>query len=1632
MKRHSLIWSIFLSVSVCVATLPALATPEDALPAGVRAVWDLGKAARETTATRERVCINGLWRWQPAEEGSDTIPADGWGHYKVPGPWPGIQHWLCKNSQTVYTHSDWAEVDLAGIASAWYQREITIPGEWSGNRIALSLKYVNSFATVYVDGKRIGDAVFPEGEVDLTLACRPGSKHTLSILVLAMPLKDVMLSFGDSNAPKGVKGSVLRRGLCGDVYLVSEPKGPRIADVKVDTSVRKWQIGIESELKGLDPEAAYVLRAEVTDNKRRVAEFSSDPIRAAALKGDRASFARSWKPEKLWDTHTPGNMYQVSVSLLDSGGKVLDTHHPFRFGFREFWIEGRDFYLNGTRLFLSVVPLDNAQIGAMTATYDVTLESMRRLKDFGINFVYTHNYDCNPGSYLSFDEILRAADDAGMLVAFSQPHFGHYEWKAEDADTSNGYADHAEFHVRVAQNHPSVVAYSTSHNATGYGDDMNPDLIDGLYDVRNQWSQASANRAQHAEAIIKSIDPSRIVYHHSSGNLSSMHTSNFYPNWVPIQEMSDWFEHWADEGVKPVFLCEFAAPCTWDFSMYRGWYRGGRAFGSATVPWELCLAEWNAQFFGDEAYKITEVEKACLRWEAEQFRAGSLWHRWDYPHEMGNRDFDEQYAAMGLYIADNWPAFRTWGVSANNPWQHSTFWKPREGMSKERTEVPVDWDNLQRPGFSVDYIEDQYVRRDLTYKRSDWIPQAPAKALVRNNSPLLAYIAGKPDRFTSKGHIFYPGETVEKQLIVINNSRETVSCESKWSLGLPKAIAGSTKITLPTGEQKRVPLTFALPASLAPGEYTISMTAAFNTGETQDDTFAIRVIPLPANPRTGSRIALYDPKGETAALLRGMGVRFDVVKADVDLSAYDMLVIGKHAIVLDEPSPNVSRVKDGLKVIVFEQTSGALEKRLGLRVVEYGLRQVFTRVPDHPLVAGLDRELLRDWRGEATTFPARLEYERRPGEVPRIKWCGIDIKKIWRCGCWGNVASVLIEKPGHGDFLPIIDGGYSRQYSPLMEFREGKGMVLFCQMDVTGRTDTEPVADTLARRIVQYVSDWKPTPQRRAVYAGDPAGQRHLEITGIAASAYEGGALSTDQALVVGRGGGKVLAANKKAIAGFLNDGGHLLALGLDEQEANTFLPFKVSMKKGEHIASFFDAPGNDSLLAGVGPPDVHNRDVRELSLVTGGATAVGNGVLAVGKGANLVFCQLPPYDITKAEGALPSLVIDDGDAAEGKKSANVVMGPASQRGLQFGQKAKRADNPGETYTFAVLIKGVGGPVQVHLEVERAGRPWDRALKSDPVLCPPDEWTELHATFKVTKSYPESWQAYIGCGHDGARFRADRFRLYEGEYVPWQTADRAATPGENLFVNAGLEEGLEPFYFSSRENRNKRRTYRRATFLVNRLLANMGVRGETPLLANLSNPPGGAGGGNGEPLVRNADFSLDKDHDGVADGWTCSISGEDQSCAVEKVSPDGDEWCQRATSGKPDANGRSGFMLSQNGVPVKEGQWYRISFKAKAEGMQPGTTVTVAISKTKPWGSLFAYQSFVPEETWRRFTFLGQGQDTEDTHTRFQIWHSGVGTLRYADVQMQPITAPDKGRWEEGLYVDVPHDWDYPYRFFRW
>src|SRR3990170_4848250 len=95
--------------SVLWAPARARGAESDApLPAGVRAVWDLEKAWREATPTRERVCLNGLWRWPPSSDAKAAdVPAGNWGFFKVPGAWPGQNSYGKRESQLVHPQPNW-------------------------------------------------------------------------------------------------------------------------------------------------------------------------------------------------------------------------------------------------------------------------------------------------------------------------------------------------------------------------------------------------------------------------------------------------------------------------------------------------------------------------------------------------------------------------------------------------------------------------------------------------------------------------------------------------------------------------------------------------------------------------------------------------------------------------------------------------------------------------------------------------------------------------------------------------------------------------------------------------------------------------------------------------------------------------------------------------------------------------------------------------------------------------------------------------------------------------------------------------------------------------------------------------------------------------------------------------------------------------------------------------------------------------------------------------------------------------------------------------------------------------------------------------------------------------------------
>ena len=222
----------------------------------------LSDAWRQTTPTRERISLNGLWEFHPvlAPDELEKIPGPetGWGWFKVPGAWPTEP-----NGMSFYLKPEvLSRFKAAELNSAWYRREINVPEEWKGRRIRLSADLIQSCGIVFVDGVKAGVLYYPGGELELTGKLLPGSHHTLAVLVSAKP--EEQLEYMGHDRLVKLKSNLQNRGICGDLYLESLPMTAAISDVHVITSVKSGKITFDTGFTTL-PAGTYRLEAEISE-----------------------------------------------------------------------------------------------------------------------------------------------------------------------------------------------------------------------------------------------------------------------------------------------------------------------------------------------------------------------------------------------------------------------------------------------------------------------------------------------------------------------------------------------------------------------------------------------------------------------------------------------------------------------------------------------------------------------------------------------------------------------------------------------------------------------------------------------------------------------------------------------------------------------------------------------------------------------------------------------------------------------------------------------------------------------------------------------------------------------------------------------------------------------------------------------------------------------------------------------------------------------------------------------------------------------------------------------------------------------------------------------------------------------
>lgn len=176
---------------------------------------------------------------------------------------------------------------------------------------------------------------------------------------------------------------------------------------------------------------------------------------------------------------------------------------------------------------------------------------------------------------------------------------------------------------------------------------------------------------------------------------------------------------------------------------------------------------------------------------------------------------------------------------ASSPWDHSSFHN-RVSPAKT-TPNPDRFRNLKQPGSIPDrFVSTGYI---LTDPYATYEPNLTGAQLELNYRPLLAWISGKPGDFTEQSRHFRPGETVEKSLTILNDTRHPRTIRYSWKVdGISKGGNGSVEVA-PAGRAE-IPIRFQLPADAAQKKEAV-VTAQFDFGDDNrlEDSFQFTILP---------------------------------------------------------------------------------------------------------------------------------------------------------------------------------------------------------------------------------------------------------------------------------------------------------------------------------------------------------------------------------------------------------------------------------------------------------------------------------------------------------------------------------------------------------------------------------------------------------------------------------------------------------------------------------------------------------------------------------------------------------------------------------------------------------------------
>ncbi|MCM8768700.1 MAG: hypothetical protein NC911_03325 [Candidatus Omnitrophica bacterium] len=788
------------------------------------------------------------------------------------------------------------------------------------------------------------------------------------------------------------------------------------------------------------------------------------------------------------------------------------------------------------------------------SSYGFTREEIQRLKLTG------QNADRTLSPAFPYIDSLKITDEEGWLVFFQAPGVNLSDLEATRQEWKKM--------LRQVGNHPSVIAWQWSGNGFLNGPHGHPMQVGGLVSAEVVKEDENYVKAR----LVKQLDPTgRPVFYYrlgTGGDFRGIMTTLGFG--TPLQQAEEWVSYWAKTKQDPLVPTEMQVyPIHHEGYL---WQRGSK---------EIVLLEHYARFFGDQAY--LKLTPAHLESYSAADKGVNLWLG---PESEYKNDI---YSLTYTRLLRSW---RTYGISG---YLFHVVFKTSELFVGEK---------LNRFG----------------------------EALKKVNSSVLFYLSGPKDDFVTKDHTYWSGEKVNKSLIIVNESFQPLRASVSW-----RAITetgeilgtGMTEISLSPGQIDFQGVSFE--TKECKKKTVVKIEGTLKSGDlTLNDDLKITVRPVETRKIDG-QVALIDSSGQTARLLEEMGVSYQIFdEATIDAGQWSwhrfpLLIIGKNSYpeavrLFQGQLPFQDAIRDGLNLLVLEQSCRQVA---GLKLENVNGRQVFVRDQFHPVFSGLGNQDFSDWRGESYLLPAYQPWH--PASDPlgdnaskHGQLNSFGQRRFWPWSNKGMVATFAFEKPQVGCFRVLMDCGFDLLYTPLVEVKEGKGRILFNQLDLVDHYGREPVATLLLGRMINYLVLRDQLPVRKMGYVGGEKGKEFLKQLGVD---YQEGWQEGVTYVSLEESGEKL---SPEVLKDYVYQGG-IVVVTLKSQREALLLPGLV---KGERKK--LDKPGllSDPVFSGLGPSEFFFRQTTEIfQVVSVGEKPVENGVAGVlfyGKG-KIIYVQVDP-----------------------------------------------------------------------------------------------------------------------------------------------------------------------------------------------------------------------------------------------------------------------------------------------------------------------------------------------------------------------------------------------------------------------